>query len=112
MKIYHMCSKDEWEQALKKGKYSGSSQDGNDGFIHFSSNEQIVASAAKHRAGQSDILLLTVLQCSLGTALKWEKSGGGDLFPHLYRDLPISLVSDITPLPLGKDGKHIFPETF
>ena len=107
-----MCRKEEWEQALKIGKYSGSSQDRNDGFIHFSSNEQIVASAAKHRAGQSDILLLTVLQCSLGTALKWEKSRGGDLFPHLYGDLPTPLVSDVIPLPLGKDGEHIFPETF
>jgi uncharacterized protein (DUF952 family) len=112
IKIYHMCRKEEWEQALKKGNYSGSSQDRKDGFIHFSSKEQIVASAAKHRAGQSDILLLTVHQCSLGNALKWEKSRGGDLFPHLYGDLPISLVTSVTPLPLGKDGKHIFPETF
>ena len=107
-----MCRKEEWEQALKKGNYSGSSQDMKDGFIHFSSKEQIVASAAKHRAGQSNILLLTVLQISLGNALKWEKSRGGDFFPHLYGNLPISLVTDVTPLPLGKDGKHIFPETF
>ena len=71
-----------------------------------------MASAAKHRAGQSDILLLTVHQCSLGSALKWEKSRGGDLFPHLYGNLSVSLVTSVTPLPLGKDGKHIFPETF
>ena len=56
--IYHMCRKDEWAAAEKSGAYPGSSQDQADGFIHFSSKSQVAASAAKHRTGQSGLLLL------------------------------------------------------
>ena len=52
MIIYHMCKAEEWQAAEAAGTYGGSSQDIADGFIHFSTAEHIVASAAKHRAGQ------------------------------------------------------------
>jgi len=107
--IYHMCRKDEWEAAQTTGYYSGSSQDQADGFIHFSNKDQIVESAAKHRAGQDGLLLIAVDAEALGDALKWEESRGGQLFPHLYGDLPVGAVSKAEDLPLGPDGKHIFP---
>jgi uncharacterized protein (DUF952 family) len=46
---------------------------------------------------------------ALGEALRWEVSRGGALFPHLYGPLPLSAVSAVTPLPLGVDGRHVFP---
>ena len=104
-----MCRRDEWEAAKKTGAYPGSSQDQADGFIHFSSGEQIVESAAKHRTGQSGLVLLSVDPEKLGEALKWEKSRGGVLFPHLYGELSASAVIRVDGLSLGKDGKHIFP---
>jgi len=107
--IYHMCRKDEWDQARKTGSYGGSSQDGADGFIHFSTAAQVRASAAKHRAGQEDLVLLTVAADALGTALKWEPARGGALFPHLYGALPVSAVTRADDLPLGADGLHVFP---
>ena len=70
------------------GRYEGSSQDRTDGFIHFSSAEQVRESAAKHRAGQTDLLLLSVDSAQLGDPLKWEASRGGAMFPHLYGPLP------------------------
>jgi len=39
--IYHMCRRDEWTAAEASGPYRGSSQDAADGFIHFSTAEQI-----------------------------------------------------------------------
>lgn len=108
--IYHMCRKDEWAEAQKSGSYSGSSQDQADGFIHFSTGEQIVESAAKHRAGQDGLVLLRVDPDALGEALKWEESRGGAKFPHLYGDLPVGAVLAADPLPLGPDGMHVFPE--
>lgn len=108
--IYHMCKQEEWEVAQKAGSYGGSSQDQTDGFIHFSTEEQIVESAAKHRAGQGGLVLLTVDADLLGATLKWEASRGGGLFPHLYGDLPVSAVFKADPLPLGPDGRHVFPE--
>lgn len=107
--IYHMCRLSEWDTALAAGSYRGSAQDRADGFIHFSTAAQIRESAAKHRAGQSDIVLLRVDPASFGDALKWEKSRNGQLFPHLYGDLAIASVIRVDPLPLGEDGRHIFP---
>lgn len=110
--IYHMCRADEWVQALESGSYPGSSQDRADGFIHFSTRDQVWTSAAKHRRGQDGILLLAVDAKSLGDALKWEPSRGGQLFPHLYGPLDIGAVIETTPLPLDAEGIHVFPEGF
>lgn len=107
--IYHMCRAEEWLAAQATGFYAGSSQDAADGFIHFSTAGQIVDSAARHRAGQDGLLLLAVEAEALGAALKWEQSRGGALFPHLYGPLPVTTVRWAKTLPLGADGRHIFP---
>ncbi len=107
--IHHMCKRREWDAALARGRYEGSSQDRADGFIHFSTAAQIVASAAKHRAGQEGLILLTVEAAALGDALRWETSRGGALFPHLYGDLPVAAVRRVEDLPLGPEGTHMFP---
>jgi uncharacterized protein (DUF952 family) len=108
--IYHMCRADEWAVAVVAGSYRGSSQDLADGFIHFSTAAQIVESARRHRAGQAGLLLLAVDPARLGVRLKWEKSRGGDLFPHLYGPLAPAESASARPLPLGPDGGHVFPE--
>lgn len=107
--IYHMCRRDEWVAARASGRYAGSSQDKADGFIHFSTAIQIVASAAKHRAGQDDLVLIEVPAESLGETLKWEASRGGAQFPHLYGELRVADVARHAPLRLGPDGRHVFP---
>lgn len=107
--IYHMCRRQEWQDAEAAGAYGGSSQDAADGFIHFSTAAQVVESAAKHRAGQSGLVLLAVAADRLGPALKWEPSRGGQLFPHLYGALPVDAVVRVAELPLGADGRHVFP---
>ncbi len=105
-----MCRRAEWEAAEATGAYRGSSQDIADGFIHFSNGEQIVASAAKHRAGQDGLVLIAADAEALGSDLKWEQSRGGALFPHLYGALNIGDVTWVRDLPLGPDGMHQFPE--
>ncbi len=85
-------------------------QDAADGFLHFSSAEQIVESAARHRAGQDGLVLLAVDADRLGAALKWEQSRGGALFPHLYGGLPLEAVVRVDDLPRGPDGRHVFPD--
>lgn len=108
--IYHMCRREEWDAAEARGVYRGSSQDRADGFIHFSSAGQVSESAAKHRAGQDGLVLLVVQAEALGDALRWEESRGGALFPHLYGALPVTAVTAVHALPLGADGRHVFPE--
>lgn len=105
--IYHICKRSEWEA---EGPYRGSSQDQADGFIHLSSGAQVRRSAAKHRAGQTGLLLLRVDPHRLGQTLKWEPSRSGKLFPHIYGELPRDAVTGTWDLPLGADGAHDFPD--
>ena len=107
--IYHMCRREEWQAAEAAGIYRGSSQDTADGFIHFSTAAQLAASAAKHRAGQRDLVLIAVDPMMLEHSLRWEAARDGVLFPHLYGPLPIKAVRWAEPLPLGADGRHVFP---
>jgi uncharacterized protein (DUF952 family) len=89
--------------------FDGSPADLADGFIHFSDAQTVAETAAKHFAGQRELMLVAVSAETLGEALRWEKSRGGRLFPHLYSSLPLSAVQWARPLPLGEDGRHLFP---
>jgi uncharacterized protein (DUF952 family) len=109
--IYHVCRREEWQSAKVSGRYRGSSQDEADGFIHFSGPAQLVASVARHRAGQDQLVLVAADPARLGDALKWEISRGGALFPHLYGPLPLEAVKWVVDLPLDPaTGRHVFPE--
>jgi uncharacterized protein (DUF952 family) len=46
----------------------------------------------------------------LGDRLLWEKSRGGELFPHLYGPLDLAHVISVEPLALQEDGSHRLPE--
>ena len=107
--IYKICPAALWRDAERAGVFRGSEVDLRDGYIHFSTAAQAVETAAKHFAGQSDLLLVRVDAAALGDRLKWEPSRGGALFPHLYGDLDPKTVSKVEPLPLGADGRHAFP---
>jgi uncharacterized protein (DUF952 family) len=107
--IYKICSTDEWRAAEQAGVFTGAPVDIADGFIHFSTAAQVAETAAKHFAGQRDLLLIAVDTAKLGDALTWEPSRGGALFPHLYAPLMLTAVIAAVPLPLGADGRHVFP---
>jgi uncharacterized protein (DUF952 family) len=108
--IYKICDSALWRDAERSGVFTGAPVDHADGFIHFSTAPQVAETAARHFAGQGDLLLVAVDAAALGSALRYEPSRGGQMFPHLYGSLPLSAVRWIKPLPLGGDGKHLFPE--
>jgi uncharacterized protein (DUF952 family) len=107
--IYHMCPAETWAAAVAAGRYAGTADDRRDGFIHFSTAGQIAESARRHRAGQSGLALVAVDPARLGSRLRWEPARSGALFPHLCGVLDPSEAANVTPLPLGPDGDHIFP---
>jgi uncharacterized protein (DUF952 family) len=106
--LYKICPASLWREAERQGVFRGSEVDRRDGFIHFSTAAQAAETAAKHFAGQDDLLLVAIDSARLGDALKWEPSRGGALFPHLYADLDLAAVTRVESLPLGPDG-HRFP---
>jgi uncharacterized protein (DUF952 family) len=107
--IYHMCPAETWQEAERDGAYHGTADDLRDGFMHFSTADQIAESARRHRAGQTGLVLIAVESDRLGDRLKWETSRGGALFPHLYGPLEPAEAASVRPLPLGRDGEHLFP---
>ena len=111
MIIYKIAPAALWAEAEKAGLFAGAPVDLADGYIHFSTREQAEETAAKHFAGQSDLLLIAVDGEKLGDELRWEASRGGALFPHLYGPLPLSATVSVRPLPLGPDGRHMFSWT-
>lgn len=108
--IYKIVPRDLWAQAEKAGTFEGAPVDIADGYIHFSTNEQVHETAAKHFAGQTDLLLVSIDAEKLGDKLIYEVSRRGALFPHLYAALPMSAVTKVEPLMLDANGLHVFPE--
>jgi len=107
--LYKICPAALWREAERDGVFRGSADDRRDGFIHFSTAGQVAETAARHFAGQDDLVLIAVDAERLGRALKWEPSRGGALFPHLYGEFAVSAAASVAPLPRGADGRHIFP---
>lgn len=108
--IYKLVDDASWNAAVALGRFDGSPVDRRDGYIHFSTADQVAETASRHFAGQSNLLLVAVDAGALGAALRWEPSRGGALFPHLYGALPMTAVRQVEPLPLGADGRHVFPD--
>ena len=107
--IYKIAPRLLWQEAEACGRFDGAPVDHADGYIHFSTAEQALETAAKHFAGETDLVLVAVDTAGLGGALKFEVSRGGALFPHLYGPLDLATVKWVKPLPL-EDGVHVFPE--
>lgn len=107
--IYKIAPAALWREAEENGRFTGAPIDIADGFIHFSTASQARETAAKHFAGQTDLVLVAIDGSRLDDALKYEVSRGGALFPHLYGVLEMNAVLWVNPLPLGADGAHLFP---
>ena len=108
--IYKICSRTEWDDAVRLGSYAGSADDIGDGYIHLSTAGQVRATAAKYFAGRRDLVLVAVDPERVSAQLKWEPARGGALFPHVYGSLPVSAALWVCDLALDRDGAHAFPD--
>ncbi|MEM8824915.1 MAG: DUF952 domain-containing protein [Pseudomonadota bacterium] len=106
--IYKLFRTPEWEALKADDTTLGAPVDVDDGFIHFSTADQVAETAAKHFADVDGLWLIAVEEGSLGPNLKWEPSRGGADFPHLHAPLRLDQVAWAQPLPLV-DGVHQFP---
>ena len=109
--IYKICTKSEWLEIKKKGQYKGSKKDLEDGYIHFSGEDQVKGTLIKYYSKQKELVLLKVDAFKLENLL-WEQASDGNMFPHLYSSLDISNVIDEFEITLSDDGFHILPASF
>ncbi|MEM9851140.1 MAG: DUF952 domain-containing protein, partial [Pseudomonadota bacterium] len=90
MVIYKIFHAPEWDAMQTAGQTDGAPVDLADGFVHFSTAEQVKETASRHFAGASDLVLVAANPATMGDALRWEASRGGAEFPHLYA--PFAMV--------------------
>jgi uncharacterized protein (DUF952 family) len=106
--IFKVCGEKEWQEAKAGESFSGAAIDLKDGYIHFSTASQLPETLARHFAGRTDLVLIAVDEMAVSGHLKYEPSRGGDLFPHLYAELPMSAVSWEAPISYDGHG-HVIP---
>ena len=94
MLIYKIMRLPEWAAFEDQGVFAGSVDDQRDGFIHFSTLEQMKGTLAKHYKDEPSVVIASIETESVHANLKWEVSRGGAKFPHLYASLNMSEVVD------------------
>ena len=100
--VYKICDAALWREAEAIGQFTGAEIDIQDGYIHFSTAAQVAETARRHFLDRTDLVLVAIDGDQLN--LVWEPSRGGDLFPHLYADLPMSAVLSVTKMTPDDEG--------
>ena len=109
--IYKILNKEDLKKAKSNGAYSGSSKDIEDGYIHFSSQEQVEGTLKKYYSEEKNLILLKVETLNLDH-LVWEQASDGNFFPHLYSSLDLTNVVDEYEIKLNNEGNHVLPDNF
>jgi uncharacterized protein (DUF952 family) len=100
--IVHLCSREDWQAAQKKGEYRPDSLD-TEGFIHNSLPSQILWVANQFYRGEKDLVLLWIDPARVEAEIRWETVPDGT-FPHVYGPLNLSAVVAVYDFPAGEDG--------
>lgn len=106
---WKILTSEQKDRLLADGIFHGAPVDLADGYIHLSAEPQVAGTLDKHFAGQTDLWLARVDLLQLGDALRWERSRGDALFPHIYAPLPLGAVTALAPLQRDADGTIIYP---
>ena len=109
--VYKICTKLELQKAKEKKEFQGSKKDLEDGYIHFSGEDQVEGTLKKFFSNQKDLILLKVDTLKLDHLI-WEQASDGNMFPHLYSSLDLFNVVDEFEITLSGDGSHILPANF
>lgn len=103
-KIFHIIPEQVWRAARDSGEYRGDTLD-TEGFIHCSTEAQVVRTANRVFRGHKALLVLRVDPSRLVSPVVYEDtSGTGEDFPHIYGPLNVTAVDGSQLLRVGADG--------
>lgn len=105
--IYHITTKSDWSDAQKTGSYTPKGY-ASEGFIHFSKQEQVAATAARYYSNIPELIVLKVEMGKLKAEIKTEQAPNGDWYPHLYGILNLDAVENVISLQAEPDGTYRF----
>jgi len=114
--IYHITSSQAWQEARQRGDYRAESLE-SEGFIHCSTETQVLPVAENFYKGQTGLLLLKIDTARLTSELRWEPPTGGpppgipegDLFPHVYGPINLDAIVNVYDLESNPDGSYKSP---
>ncbi|WP_435086719.1 DUF952 domain-containing protein [Candidatus Pelagibacter bacterium nBUS_33] len=109
--IFKIIELDEWQKVKQSNTYLGSSKDIEDGYIHFSGEDQVKGTLEKYYSKQENLVLLKVETLKLDHLI-WEQASDGNMFPHLYSSLDLSYIVDEFEINLTDNGIHELPDNF
>jgi uncharacterized protein (DUF952 family) len=100
--IFHITTKAEWLEAQRRGEYIALSLQ-SEGFIHCSTEKQVLYVANAFYRGRNDLVLLKINEVKLNSRLKWEPPAGppvpgtieSDKFPHVFGPVNLAAVSTV-----------------
>ncbi len=106
--VFHITERSAFALALESGKYEAESL-ASEGFIHCSTREQILRTAARFYGGQKGLVLLCIDAAQLGPALRFE-AADGEQFPHCYGAIPLEAIVVVIDFPCASDGSFTLPD--
>lgn len=102
--IVHITERSLWEAARASGTYEVSTRGRTlqeEGFVHFSTREQLPRIAALLYGdydGSDELVVLVVDPVRLGVPVRWESMPpDGEEFPHVYGPVPVGAVVEVEP---------------
>ena len=107
--IYKITTRALFEQGVAEGVLPPSPIDETDGYMHFSTGDQVRETLQLHFAGQTELVLCAVPVDAVESDLRWEPSRGGALFPHLYAPLPLAAITAHYAIAVADDGSCALP---
>ena len=109
--ILHITSRAEWADAQTRGEYIAPSVS-TEGFIHCSTEKQVLHVANAFYRGRNDLVLLMIDESKLKPELKWEAPAGppapgiseSDSFPHIFGPINLTAVASVLDFTPGSAG--------
>ena len=114
--ILHITTRAEWLASQTSGEYHAPSLQA-EGFIHCSTEKEVVHVANAFYRGQKDLVLLVMDEARLKPRVKWEAPAGppaagiskSDQFPHIYGSINIDAVASVLDFEPDPAGRFILP---
>jgi len=106
--VFHIAERSAYAAALEVGKYEADSLV-SEGFIHCSTRDQILRTAARFFGGRKGLVLLCIASEPLGASLRYE-AADGEAFPHCYGAIPLEAIPAVIDFPCRSDGSFELPD--
>lgn len=109
--IFKIFTPEQWRELEVNKTTTGSPLDQTDGFIHFSTQDQLAGTLQAHFKGMGALIIAEVPLMELrDRTVKWEAARQDVLFPHLFGPLKVNDISRRWTLHPDDQGGYALPD--